>query len=109
MANSIRNNAEFRAMLMRKNGATGKELQALTGRAYIYSAWSLVCMNTDTHSIYTLKDGKETRYMLLNDARVAANEQRKAENAARKLEANKNSKRKSAASDASDNTSSANV
>ena len=77
MANSIRNNAEFRALLTRANGATGSELQEFTGRAYVYSTWSLRCMETETHELWTQKDGKETRYMLKSKARIAANEARR--------------------------------
>ena len=39
-------------------------------------------MNTETHSLYSLKDGNETRYMLLSNAREAAKEKRAAERAA---------------------------
>jgi hypothetical protein len=80
MANSIRNNADFRALLTRKGGATGKELQACTGRAYVYSTWSLRCMETEKKALWTIKDGNETRYFLKNrsdEIRVAANAAKK--------------------------------
>jgi hypothetical protein len=72
MAQSIRNNVEFRAMLTRKGGATGAELQEFTGRTHIYSTWSLRCMETEERSLYTEKDGRETRYMLLTKTQEAA-------------------------------------
>lgn len=69
---SIVNNKQFRALLLRKTGATGAELQECTGRAYVYSTWSLRCMETATHKLYTLKDGNATRYYLMTPAAVAA-------------------------------------
>ena len=86
MATSIVNNKEFRALLTRKGGATGKELQAFTGRAFVYSTWSLRCMETDTHELWTQKEGRETRYMLISKKRAAAVESRKAAAEKRKTE-----------------------
>ena len=34
-------------------------------------------METETHELWTQKDGKETRYMLKSKARIAANEARR--------------------------------
>lgn len=65
MAQSIVNNAEFRKLLTRKEGALGSELQAFTNRAFVYSLWSLRCMMTDAHPfLYSQKEGRETRYFL---------------------------------------------
>jgi len=74
MANSIQNNKRFRAMLMRKTGASGAELQAETGRAYTYSLWSLRCMTTETHSLITMRDATANcmRYYLMTDEEYAA-------------------------------------
>lgn len=83
MAQSIQNNKEFRAALMSRKGALGSELQVLTGRSFVYSTWSLRCMETETHELWTQKEGKETRYMLkLRPEAKAAREAAKAERAA---------------------------
>ena len=65
---SIRDNAEFRAMLTRREGALGSELQELTGRAFVYSTWSLRTMETDKRKLVTQKEGRETRYFLVTNA-----------------------------------------
>lgn len=86
MATSIVNNADFRAMLTRKAGALGSELQALTARAFVYSTWSLRCMETAERKLWTQKEGKETRYFLLTAKQIAA-EHQKVANAAAKIAA----------------------
>jgi hypothetical protein len=84
MSQSIRHNVEFRKLLTRKHGALGSELQAFTGRDYVYSTWSLRTMETDTHKLYTRKEGKETRYYLWTAERAemeAANDRKRLANA----------------------------
>lgn len=63
---SIVNNAEFRALLTRKGGATGRELADLTKRTFVYSTWSLRVMETEKRELCVQKtaDGKATRYSL---------------------------------------------
>jgi hypothetical protein len=71
MAVSLKNDANVRRMLRRKNGATGAELQEARGRAFPYSLWSLRVLADDTHDIYQLRDGREMRYWLLTRAEYA--------------------------------------
>jgi hypothetical protein len=84
MAQSIRTNKEFRAALMGK-GSTGAELQAITGRDYVYSTWSLRTMIDDTYDLFSIKSGKETRYFLRLKPEVKA--ARDAKRAAKKASA----------------------
>lgn len=84
MSQSIRFNAEFRKLMMRARGATGRELQELTGRDYVYSTWSLRTMETPTHELWTMKEGNETRYGLWTKEQKQAYQDKLAANDAKK-------------------------